>query len=266
MNGQNERASIRRMIALGGRNPSWRVAGRMRRSKCDLTMSEEKFCRSEFISSQPLAHRRAVSCFLHANASETTTSHRNDNLGAMMKFLMMILMMVLLSGCGVQQDLSELKVKVMVLEIENKSLKGQIDALNADIAMLKIPSAYDGVAYLSSGSSGYQILKTEIGNITVGLENIEPYANGSKVLLKFGNPTAAEIYQLSATIEWGAVDKDGYPDNENMKRKDVEFVESFRSGAWNSAEVILEGVPPSDLGFVRVKDLKHKQIGLRKLD
>ena len=122
---------------------------------------------------------------------------------------------------------------------------------------------WDKVAYLTPGSDGYAAVKMDLGYLTVNLANIAPYANGSKVSLTFGNLTSATIDGLKATIEWGSVDDKGLPKNEEAKSREIKLTESLFSGAWNKADVVLEGVPPTALGFVRVRDVTHQGIRLR---
>lgn len=108
------------------------------------------------------------------------------------------------------------------------------------------------------------MIKTDLGPLTVSLEDIKPYANGSRVTLRFGNTTNATLDDASATVEWGTVDKKGSPLNDDAKSKEISFTKSFRPGSWNSVDVILDGVPPINLGFIRIHDVKNKGIHLYK--
>ena len=51
------------------------------------------------------------------------------------------------------------------------------------------------------------------------------------------------------------------PDDE-AKSRQVEFTEPLAPGAWTQSELLLAGVPPTELGFVRLKDVDHSGIGL----
>jgi hypothetical protein len=88
---------------------------------------------------------------------------------------------------------------------------------------------------------------------------------------KDGRPTpAVELSRMTCsevwkhTALWGPVDKDGTPKNADAKSRDVVFTESLTSGGWTTAELVLEGVPPTDLGFVRLHDVGHRAIRLRR--
>jgi hypothetical protein len=48
------------------------------------------------------------------------------------------------------------------------------------------------------------------------------------------------------------------------KSREVTFERSLRGGAWTDIQVVLEAVPPNQLGFVRLSDLSHKGITLTR--
>jgi hypothetical protein len=102
----------------------------------------------------------------------------------------------------------------------------------------------------------------DLGNITVKIADVTPYATGSKVSLQFGNLTSAKIDGLRAKLEWGTVDEKGSAQNDKAKSREVEFTESLAPGAWTQSELVLEGVPPTELGFVRLREVDHSGIGL----
>jgi hypothetical protein len=125
-------------------------------------------------------------------------------------------------------------------------------------------SKWDRIAYLTPGADGYSVIRSDLGLLTVALKNIAPYANGSRVTLRFGNTTSATINGVKATLEWGSVDEKGHAINATAKSKNVTFNEPLRTGSWTSVAVVLEGVPATNLGFVRVKDLDHTGIRLSR--
>ena len=124
-------------------------------------------------------------------------------------------------------------------------------------------AGWDEVAYLTPGSDGYALVKMDLGKLTVSFANVVPYANGSKVSLMFGNLTSATIDGLKAKIEWGSVDEKGMPKNSDAKSRDIKLTESLLPGAWNKTDLVLEGVPPAALGFLRVRDVGHQAIRMR---
>lgn len=161
---------------------------------------------------------------------------------------------VMIGGCGKDGGLS---TQVTELEAELKALK-------ETVAMNEVLRDWEKIAYLTPGDGGYSLVKSDVGILALSIENIIPYASGSKVTLRFGNLTAATINGLKARIDWGAVDEKKLPINNNTRSRDISLNESLVSGSWTSSTVVLDGVPPGDLGFVRIRDVGHSGIRLRQ--
>jgi len=161
---------------------------------------------------------------------------------------------------------------------DNASLEKKLEATNAQIASLQkvlekqsqnaeineMVAGWEKIAYLTPGSDGYSAVKFDLGAITVQLADVKPYANGSKVTLNFGNVLSASINGLKTKIDWGKVDGTGNVIQESTKTKEFSFIQMLRAGAWTPVTVVLEGIPPNELGFVRVHDITHTGIRLFK--
>ncbi len=176
---------------------------------------------------------------------------------------LVVLCAVLATGCDQgrnaepTRELTELKARVESLATQVKSLE---DARELD----EWAKNWDKVAFLTPGADGYTVLRGDLGMMTVSLQNIEAYANGSRVTLQFGNLTSATINGAKVKVEWGTVDAKGIPDNVAAKSRDLTFTQSLGSGKWTNTQVVLEGVPPTDLGFVRVREFGHSGISLQR--
>jgi hypothetical protein len=168
-----------------------------------------------------------------------------------------VVLLLCLASCAPQDK------RVSALESKVAGLEKQIEELKFQVELQSTMGNWDQVAYLTPGSSGYGVVKMDLGHLTVSLANILPYANGSKISLVFGNLTSATIDGLKAKIEWGSVDQKGMPKNAEAKSRDISLTESLFPGAWNKTEVVLEGVPPTALGFVRIRDVGHNGVRLR---
>lgn len=155
---------------------------------------------------------------------------------------------LLLPGCG-QGSSTELEGKLADALTRVEGLEGRVNILEGSLSLMDPSSGIERFVILSPSDEGYSVVKTDIGFLTVQLEDIKPYASGSKVTLKFGNPMAATIQGLGAKLEWGPV---GAP--RSMSRK-VSIQENLRSGAWTQVNVVLEGIPPAELGYVRLSEL-----------
>jgi len=169
-----------------------------------------------------------------------------------------------IQGCDKDSRVETLQRQFQDLDKNVKSLKEEVETLKSSSSVDRFERNAEGIAYLTPGSNGYSIIRTELGPLTVSLDDIKPYANGSRVTLRFGNPMNVNLDDVSATLDWGTVDNKGVPQNEDAKSKEITFSKSFRPGSWNSVDAILEGVPPTSLGFVRVHDVTNKGIHLYK--
>lgn len=171
---------------------------------------------------------------------------------------------VLLSGCNEDPRVPALEQRLLAklneLEAANRALAEEVDRLKLQVEL----ATWDQIAFLKPGDEGYSALKYDLGVVTVKLADVKPYANGSKVALQFGNLTSARIDGLKAKLEWGKVNDKGIAQNDVAKSRDVTFNESLPAGAWTVTELVLEGIPPTELGFVRLKNVGHRGIGLRR--
>ena len=126
----------------------------------------------------------------------------------------------------------------------------------------KISTTSISSATLRPGATGYSIIRFGLGNLTVFLSDIQPYANGSKVILQFGNPLSVDLTGLEATISWGAIDTNGLP-SPNHKTKNINFAGTLEAAALTNIPIVLEETPPSQLGFVYISDVTHSGIQFR---
>lgn len=170
---------------------------------------------------------------------------------------------LMLHGCD-QGTSADTERTVTVVTDDAGALQEKVDALQQKIETMDLLRTMERVAFLKPGDEGYSVVQSDIGVLTVALVDIKPYANGSKVTLNFGNTTAATINGLNAKIDWGSVGEDGTPMNEKAKSREVKFNETLRSGAWTQANVVLEGIPPTELGFIRLREVGHSGIKLSK--
>lgn len=175
------------------------------------------------------------------------------------------LSVLLLSGCsGRDQEVSALQEQVATLQKDVKTLQSELEGLRTFVHVVRRLDGMEKVAYLTPGAEGYVVVSSDVGKLTVSIANVVPYANGSKVTLQIGNLTAATIDGLKAKIEWGPVDQSGAPDEGTTRSREVSFKEKLASGSWTNTDVILERVPPAELGFIRLVDVGHRGVVLRR--
>ena len=177
-----------------------------------------------------------------------------------------------LAACDSIGSLSETRDELKSQKVELSALRDELDRLRSEIASIKQQQSslafnnmlrdFEKVAYLEPGDAGYSPIHFDIGVLTIQMADIKAYANGSKINLKIGNPLSSSINGLKAKLQWGRVNDEGGPINETAKSKDFTFTETLRSGAWTTIPVVLDGIPPAELGFVRVSEVTHTGISL----
>lgn len=167
--------------------------------------------------------------------------------------------MFLLFGCTAQPQ-SDLARRV-------DSLSAIVDSLHHRVGRLEIDSwlaTLDGVAVLKPADQGYSTLKSDYGTITVALEDVNGFANGSRVMLRFGNTTSATLNDVTATVEWGRVDSSGVVINDPSNTKEVSLQRPLRAGSWTVMPVVLDRIPPQELGFIRITNFANRGISLSR--
>jgi outer membrane murein-binding lipoprotein Lpp len=165
-------------------------------------------------------------------------------------------------GCDSDPRVAPLQKQMQDLNKAVEDLKKDAESQKRDLDWAKFIQDSERIAYLTPGESGYSVIKMDFGTITVNLQDIKAYANGSRVTLKFGNPTSATLTDVSATLDWGTVDDKGAPRNDSEKTREIGFDKSLPAGRWTIVDFVLDGIPPTTLGFVRVHELKNKGIVL----
>lgn len=174
---------------------------------------------------------------------------------------------VILSSCSDKDTIipfgsRKLESRLQKCEQSIANLEANIKELRFDELLRKISD--NNVVFIEPGSQGYSPIKFDLGVLTVSLDDVKAYANGSKVSLRFGNPLSSTINGLKLTIDWGTLDANGQPQKEKEKTKDITLAESLREGAWTSVAVVLDGVPPSEFGYLRLKNITHQGISLAR--
>jgi hypothetical protein len=175
--------------------------------------------------------------------------------------------MVALWLAGCDQPSKEMQDKFAALEKAQSEMSARLATLQTRTAKLETSQStrdymddLKGMAYLTPGGEGYQAIEYTLGTLTVSLEDVRPYANGTRVILNFGNPTAAIVTGVSMDLEWGQRANDA----STTKSRHITLPDDFRAGSWNRVPVVLDGVPPADFGFVRVNNFQNTGIKLSR--
>lgn len=126
----------------------------------------------------------------------------------MKRVLIFIALPLFFVGCkedpkteAVAKEIKQAQEQIDELEKKLKSLTENVDRDRESYNWDKFIGGLDRIVYLTPGSDGYAAVRFDLGVLTASLIDIEPYANGTKVTLEFGNTLAATVNGLKATID-----------------------------------------------------------------
>jgi len=171
-----------------------------------------------------------------------------------------LVLAVLLAGCDSRDDRSERELAS--LRDSQSNLLRQINNLEGKISELEAES--DSARILKRSDSGYSVVKTDFGAITIQMKSVTADGAGSRVRLQIGNPTTATITKLMLFGHWGAVNKDGEPDGETHSLMQPTITRHLPAGTWSDASFLIEGAKPSDLGYLRITSALIPSISLNQ--
>lgn len=151
---------------------------------------------------------------------------------------------------ALEREVAQLK---QALEEQKKELDTERDAVG------HILDAGETVT-LKPTNQGYDALWHDLGVFAVELSEVTPTLTGSRVKLRVGNVTGATVNNVEAKIEWGQDSEESpAPYSERMS-----LGRALPPAAWSEVSLDLEGVPPPQLGYVRITELSIGSVSLRE--
>ena len=193
----------------------------------------------------------------------------------MKKYFWLFLTSFTLLGCNENlpssklQDLdakiNELSKNLEQTQSQLNQTQSQLEKLSLNVSQISTNDLFRSfarIAFLKIGTTEFSPIVTEIGTITVNIADVEAFANGSKVALVFGNPLSATIANVKFNVDYGTLNTDGTVKKGSEKTKEVSLPQPLNAASWNKVEVILEGLPVNELGYIRVHDLNVSSISL----
>jgi len=121
--------------------------------------------------------------------------------------------------------------------------------------MERVLAGMDDIAFLRTGTTEFAYIRTDVGKLSASLADIRPYANGSRVTLRFGNPTSAILTGVTFKVDYGPLDKAGIIVTDSSQTQQHSLNGDLPRGSWKNEDVVLDGVPTSSLGYVRIHDI-----------
>ena len=163
------------------------------------------------------------------------------------------------------EEVSALKrsVQLMALAVANNEMTArEIEYLKERLDQITQQNAAANVVTFTPSNEGYTVIRTELGELTADLRKISPYANGVRILLRFGNLQSGNLNGVNFQISYGEVDERGQPKPSTVKGKQVEVAKPLKSGSFTDVSIVLENISPKSLGFVTVGNVKSSGVGL----
>jgi Protein of unknown function (DUF3251) len=157
-----------------------------------------------------------------------------------------------IKAAGQAQSQAELRAQVEALRGEIASLKDELGQARVEIWKI-MPTR--SVKLDPAAPGKYERLDTDVGHFLISLENVVPYVDGYKVLLKIGNPLSADYGGFEVKATWGKRFVRGlkWADwRRSLQVKTVTSTDRLRSGVWNKFEIVLAPAQADSLGYLEV--------------
>lgn len=131
-------------------------------------------------------------------------------------------------------------------------VQDKVRKLRKDVRELKGDSVR-----LSPGSNGYQVIHHQLGSATISLEEIKAHDQGGSIILEIGNLTSVDITGVTMKISYldssdGSVERSWLYD----------VKQTLEAGKTTKVTLILEGVNPSVVAYIRISDFQPSGISL----
>jgi hypothetical protein len=119
-----------------------------------------------------------------------------------------------------------------------------------DLAAAQPPA----VAALEPGNPAYSRIEASGATFLVSLDKVAPYADGQRVTISIGNPSAVTFRDPKLRVEWGRRFSGGDRDSwrGGLKSKSETILKGLRPGSWNPVTVVLSPATPEEVGYIGV--------------
>lgn len=144
---------------------------------------------------------------------------------------------------------------------ESEALEDRITALEDSLATLT--EAIGASVDLRPGDGTYEVLRIHAGSLVLTLDSIVAAGTGSRISLRLGNLTSAEIDEVVGFVGWGVPEADGSHVVTERRSRQFTFDQVFAPGAWTAVTFVLDSVPPAAIGFLRFSDARATGIRLQ---
>jgi len=163
-------------------------------------------------------------------------------------------------------DVEALKQQIQTLTAQLQDTQQKLSDQATRITKLEfwqLTETNDSVA-LDPGSKSYGVVKTNLGNLLISVDNVTPYGDGYKVRLMVGNPNMVTFDGASLKVQWAEKPQWGTQGfnyakwNASLQEKDVNITNDLLPGTWNPVEVVLSPATAAQTGYLAVSATLNK--------
>lgn len=169
------------------------------------------------------------------------------------------------AGCASADANPESRIDTIAARLD--SLTDFVTQIKAEAILEKYSAGNSPSASLDPADQGFGVIRTVYGGLTVAIDDIVPLADGSRLTLRIGNLTAADINGGTLKVRYGRRQATGEAFaswDAQLHSTDARFTQVLRSGTWNSVQVTLGGIPPNGIGHVRIEAGELPSISLKR--
>lgn len=170
--------------------------------------------------------------------------------------LLVATLAVLLAACE--------RSRVETLEREVAQLKEAFDKqqkeFDADREAVELLLDAGETVTLKPTDQTYDAIWHDLGAFAIALSEVTPTSSGSRVKLRLGNLASAPVNNIQAKVEWGQDPEESpapYSERRSLGRV-------LPPGVWSEVTLDLDGVPPPQLGYIRISELTIGSVSLRE--
>ncbi|WP_338534380.1 DUF3251 domain-containing protein [Leclercia adecarboxylata] len=159
-----------------------------------------------------------------------------------------------LSACAQQSEVRQMNQSI-------SSLNTTMNKLNQETVKITQQNALNAKStsgvYLLPGSNTPARLNSQIGTLRMSLVNVAPNADGTRATLRIQGESNDPLPAFSATVEWGQIQgtTDSFQEL-NVQTQLINAPASILAPSDVDIPLQLNGLPPDQLGFIRIHDIQ----------
>lgn len=156
-------------------------------------------------------------------------------------FFILTVVVFLVASCTNENRIKNIEDNLKKLQTSDSSLTARIKFLEEweEISSTLNQRALIDITELESG---YQVLKSNVGDFLVSLREVQPYLDGLRIKLNLGNPHYITYNGAKLNVTW----------NLYKNSKEINITKDLRPGSWNPVEFIITPVSISESKFITV--------------